>query len=249
MSARVTIGLQDLTLGYDRHPAVHHVTGEVKEAELLALVGPNGAGKSTLLKGIMGELAPLDGSIDLHGLDRHEIAYLPQQIDIDRSFPVTVFDCVAMGLWREIGIWRGIDARRKRAVATALATLGLLDFADRLIGSLSGGQFQRVLFARLLLQDARLILLDEPFRAVDTKTIADLILLIERWHKEGRTVIAALHDIEQVRAHFPQTLLLAREVVAWGPTQSALTPENLARAGQLSAAFDAEAEICAREPA
>lgn len=249
MSARVVISVRDLTLGYDRHPAVHHIIGEVKESELLALVGPNGAGKSTLLKGIMGELAPLDGSIDLHGLDRHEIAYLPQQIDIDRSFPVSVFDCVAMGLWREIGVWRGIDARRQRAVATALATLGLLDFADRLIGSLSGGQFQRVLFARLLLQDARLILLDEPFRAVDTKTIADLIALIERWHEEGRTVIAALHDIEHVRAHFPQTLLLAREVVAWGPTQSVLTPENQARAGQLSAAFDAEAEICEREPA
>ena len=226
MSARVAISLNNLTLGYDRHPAVHHVTGEVKEGELLALVGPNGAGKSTLLKGIMGELAPLDGSIDLHGLDRHEIAYLPQQIDIDRSFPVTVFDCVSMGLWREIGIWRGIDAQPKRAVAGALATLGLLDFADRVIGSLSGGQFQRVLFARLLLQDARLILLDEPFRAVDTKTIADLIVLIERWHEEGRTVIAALHDIEQVRTHFPQTLLIAREVVAWGPTQSVLTPEN-----------------------
>ena len=249
MSARIAIGLHDVTLGYDRHPAVHHVTGEVKEGELLALVGPNGAGKSTLLKGIMGELAPFEGSLDLHGLDRHEIAYLPQQIDIDRSFPVMVFDCVAMGLWREIGIWRGIDARRKRAVAAALATLGLLDFADRLIGSLSGGQFQRMLFARLLLQDARLILLDEPFRAVDAKTIADLIALIERWHEEGRTVIAALHDIEQVRAHFPQTLLLAREVVAWGPTRPALTPENLARAGQLSAAFDAEAEICEREPA
>jgi zinc/manganese transport system ATP-binding protein len=249
MSARVALSLDNLTLGYDRHPAVHHVIGKVKEGELLALVGPNGAGKSTLLKGIMGELAPLDGAIDLHGLDRHEIAYLPQQIDIDRSFPVTVFDCVSMGLWREIGIWRGIDARRKRTVAGALATLGLLDFANRLIGSLSGGQFQRVLFARLLLQDARLILLDEPFRAVDTKTIADLILLIERWHKEGRTVIAALHDIEQVRAHFPRTLLLAREVVAWGATQSVLTHENLARAGQLSAAFDAEAEICEREPA
>jgi zinc/manganese transport system ATP-binding protein len=249
MSARVAIGLHDLTLGYDRHPAVHHVTGEVKEGELLALVGPNGAGKSTLLKGIMGELAPLDGSIDLHGLDRHDIAYLPQQIDIDRSFPISVFDCVALGLWREIGIWRGIDARRKRAVTEALSTLGLVDFADRVIGQLSGGQFQRVLFARLLLQDARLILLDEPFRAVDTKTIADLIVLIERWHEEGRTVIAALHDIEQVRAHFPQTLLLAREVVAWGATQSVLAPENLARAGQLSAAFDAEAEICEREPA
>jgi len=246
MNGRPAIKFNDLTLGYDRHPAVHHVTGEVEEGELLALVGPNGAGKSTLLKGIMGELSPLDGSIDLDGLDRHEIAYLPQQIDIDRSFPVTVFDCVSMGLWREIGIWRGIDARRKPAVAGALSALGLLDFVDRVIGSLSGGQFQRVLFARLLLQDARLILLDEPFRAVDTKTIADLIVLIERWHKEGRTVIAALHDIEQVRAHFPKTLLLAREVVAWGPTRSMLTPENLARAGQLSAAFDAEAEICER---
>jgi zinc/manganese transport system ATP-binding protein len=249
MSPRAAISFNDLTLGYDRHPAVHHISGEVTDGELLALIGPNGAGKSTLLKGIMGELAPLGGSIELHGLDRHEIAYLPQQIDIDRSFPVTVFDCVSMGLWREIGIWRAIDARRKRAVADARATIGLLDFADRVIGSLSGGQFQRVLFARLLLQDARLILLDEPFRAVDTKTIADLIVLIERWHMEGRTVIAALHDIEQVRAHFPQSLLLAREVVAWGPTKSVLAPENLARAGRLSAAFDAEAEICEREPA
>jgi zinc/manganese transport system ATP-binding protein len=246
MSGGSAISLHDLTLGYDRHPAVHHITGEMAKGELLALVGPNGAGKSTLLKGIMGELGPLGGAIDLHELDRHEIAYLPQQIDIDRSFPVSVFDCVAMGLWREIGIWRGVNAQRKRAVAQALSTLGLLDFADRVIGSLSGGQFQRMLFARLLLQDARLILLDEPFRAVDARTIADLITLIERWHAEGRTVIAALHDIEQVRAYFPETLLLAREVVAWGPTSAVLTADNLSRAGRLCAAFDAEAEICER---
>ena len=96
------------------------------------------------------------------------------------------------------------------------------------MGALSGGQFQRVLFARLLLQDASLILLDEPFRAVDTKTIADLIALILRWHGEGRTVLAALHDMEQVRAYFPMTLLIAREVVAWGETRKVLTPANLA---------------------
>ena len=123
------IQLRDLTLGYDRHPAVHHVTGEVAQGELLALVGPNGAGKSTLLKGLMGEIKPLDGSIDLFGLSHRDIAYLPQQIDIDRSFPICVFDCTAMGLWREIGIWRGVDPAAKRKVADALTTLGILALA------------------------------------------------------------------------------------------------------------------------
>jgi zinc/manganese transport system ATP-binding protein len=243
------IMFRDLTLGYDRHPAVHHITGEVSRGELLAIVGPNGAGKSTLLKGIIGELKPLSGSLDLDGISKTDIAYLPQQIDIDRSFPISIFDCVAMGLWREIGVWRGVDGKRQAAVTRALATVGLVDLAARPVGALSGGQFQRVLFARLLLQDAALILLDEPFRAVDAKTVADLITLILRWHGEGRTVLAALHDIEQVRAHFPTTLLLAREVVAWGETRKVLTSANLAKSRQLTEAFDEHADICEREPA
>jgi zinc/manganese transport system ATP-binding protein len=243
------IMFRDLTLGYDRHPAVHHITGEVSRGELLAIVGPNGAGKSTLLKGIIGELKPLSGSIDRNGITKTDIAYLPQQIDIDRSFPISVFDCVAMGLWREIGAWRGVDRKREAEIARALATVGLVDLAARPVGALSGGQFQRVLFARLLLQDAALILLDEPFRAVDAKTVADLIALILRWHGEGRTVLAALHDIEQVRAHFSTTLLLAREVVAWGETRKVLTQANLAKSRQLTEAFDEHADICEREPA
>jgi zinc/manganese transport system ATP-binding protein len=242
-----SILFRDLTLGYDRHPAVHHIDGEVRRGELLAVVGPNGAGKSTLLKGIIGELQPLSGSLDLRGLRKSDIAYLPQQIEIDRSFPISVFDCVAMGLWRKIGAWRGLDARGNEDVARALATVGLQDLAGRPVGALSGGQFQRVLFARLLLQDAALILLDEPFRAVDTKTVADLIALILRWHGEGRTVLAALHDIEQVRAHFPLTLLLAREVVAWGETRKVLTPANLAKSRQLVEAFDEMAPVCERD--
>jgi zinc/manganese transport system ATP-binding protein len=241
------IVFRDLTLGYDRHPAVHHVTGEVQRGELLAIVGPNGAGKSTLLKGIMGELKPLGGSIDRDGLTKSDIAYLPQQIDIDRSFPISVFDCVAMGLWRKIGAWRGLDRVREAEVVRALATVGLQDLGHRPVGALSGGQFQRVLFARLLLQDASLILLDEPFRAVDTKTIADLIALILRWHAEGRTVLAALHDMEQVRAHFPMTLLIAREVVAWGETRQVLTAANLLKSRQLVEAFDEHASICDRD--
>ncbi len=238
---------RDLTLGYDRHPAVHHINGAVERGELLAIVGPNGAGKSTLLKGIIGELKPLSGSLMCEGLKKSDIAYLPQQIEIDRNFPISVFDCVAMGLWREIGAWRGFDERRNSDVTSALATVGLKDLATRPVGALSGGQFQRVLFARLLLQDAALILLDEPFRAVDTKTVADLIALILHWHAEGRTVLAALHDIDQVRAHFPTTLLLAREVVAWSETRKVLTPANLAKSRQLVEAFDEHAAVCERE--
>jgi zinc/manganese transport system ATP-binding protein len=243
------IVFHDLTLGYDRHPAVHHITGEVRRGELLAVVGPNGAGKSTLLKGIMGEIKPLGGINDLDGLKKSDIAYLPQRIEIDGSCPISVFDCVAMGLWRKIGAWRGLDPAREAEVVHALATVGLHDLRGRPVGALSGGQFQRVLFARLLLQDASLILLDEPFRAVDSKTVADLIRLILRWHGEGRTVLAALHDLEQVRAYFPSTLLLAREVVAWGETGTALTPANLAKSRQLVEAFDEDAEICARDEA
>lgn len=241
------IRFRDLTLGYDRHPAVHHITGEIARGELLAIVGPNGAGKSTLLKAIVGELKPLSGSLDLDGLTRRDIAYLPQVIEIDRSFPISVFDCVAMGLWRKIGAWRGLGRRGREEVVRALDTVGMVDLADRSVGALSGGQFQRVLFARLLLQDAAVILLDEPFRAIDTKTVAELIALILRWRGEGRTVLAALHDMDQVRAHFPQTLILAREVVAWGDTKKVLTPAILAKSRQLTEAFDAHAHVCERD--
>jgi zinc/manganese transport system ATP-binding protein len=241
------IRFDNLTLGYDRHPAVHHITGEVARGELLAIVGPNGAGKSTLLKGIVGELKPLGGRLDLDGLSKRDIAYLPQVIEIDRSFPISVFDCVAMGLWREIGAFRGLETSWEQEVVRALDTVGLVELANRTVGSLSGGQFQRVLFARLLLQDAAVILLDEPFRAIDTKTVHELIRLIQRWHREGRTVLAALHDIEQVRAYFPRTLLLAREVVAWGDTRDVLTRANLAKSRQISEAFDEHAAVCERE--
>jgi len=242
----IAIAFENLTLGYERHPAVHHLTGEIRRGELVALVGPNGAGKSTLLKGIMGELKPLGGTLRLHAGHVREIAYLPQQIDVDRSFPISVFDCVAMGLWHDIGIWGGIGAAGKRAVLDALAAVGLEDFDQRLVGSLSGGQFQRVLFARLLLQNAAIILLDEPFRAVDSKTVDDLIALILRWHAEGRTIVAALHDLDQVRSYFPRTMVLARELVAWGDSNAVLSPDILKRARTLCEAWDDDAAVCER---
>jgi zinc/manganese transport system ATP-binding protein len=246
VTAAAILAFEDLTLGYDRHPAVHHLDGAVSRGELLAVVGPNGAGKSTLLKGIVGLLRPLDGAIRLQGISRDQVAYLPQQAEVDRSFPIAVFDFVAMGLWRTLGALRGLTARGRDRVADALAAVGLTGFERRPIGSLSGGQMQRLLFARLLLQDAPLILLDEPFTAIDAKTAADLLWLVRRWHGEQRTILAVLHDLDQVRGHFPHALLLAREAVAWGPTADVLTPVNLTRARTLCEAWDEAAALCLR---
>jgi len=236
---------RNLTLGYERHPAVHHLDGEVETGALVAVIGPNGAGKSTLFKGIVGALKPLAGGIERDGLDPRDIAYLPQVAEIDRSFPINVYDVVAMGLWRTKGAFGGIGGKDHHAIEAAIAAVGLTGFEQRAIGTLSGGQTQRMLFARLLLQDARVIVLDEPFTAVDAKTSADLLDLVRQWHRERRTVLAALHDIELVRANFPQVLLLAREPVAWGATREVLTAENLAKARRMCEAFDEYAEACA----
>ncbi len=246
-SAVPAIRLDDLTLGYDRHPAVHHVSGEIAQGSLTAIVGPNGAGKSTLLKGISGALSPLDGGLTLSKGKR--LAYLPQSADLDRSFPIHVYDLVAMGLWGQAGIFGRIGLGAKGKVEAAIAAVGLTGFERRPIGALSGGQMQRALFARLLLQDADIILLDEPFTAIDARTTADLLALVQRWHGENRTVVAVLHDIETVRRAFPQTLLLARETVAWGATADVLTADNLLRARRMVEAFDSHAAPCERAAA
>jgi zinc/manganese transport system ATP-binding protein len=236
---------RDLTLGYDRHPAVHHLDGTVAAGALIAVVGPNGAGKSTLFKGIAGVLRPLAGAIERGGLSAQDIAYLPQAAEIDRSFPINVYDMVAMGLWRRTGLFGGVGRSARDRIERAIAAVGLTGFEGRAIGTLSGGQMQRLLFARLLLQDAYVIVLDEPFNAVDAKTSADLFDLVKRWHGEQRTVLTAMHDIDFVRTNFPETLLLAREPVAWGNTGEVLTAENLLTARRMCEAFDEHAVECA----
>ncbi len=242
----VALQLNDVTLGYERHPAVHHLTGSIARGELLAICGPNGAGKSTLLKALSGALEPLGGQLAWQDCTARDIAFLPQMVEIDRSFPITVFDMVAMGDWQRSGLFGSIGRRAKQATFDAIARVGLTGLEDRLIGTLSGGQMQRMLFARLVMQDAAILLLDEPFTALDANTTEDLLDLIAQWHQQGRTVIAVLHDFDLVRQHFPRTLLLARECVAWGDTQETLSALNLAQARHMVEAFDRDAMICAR---
>jgi zinc/manganese transport system ATP-binding protein len=214
---------------------------------LTAVIGPNGSGKSTLLKSIVG-LLPIEGGRAGGALTvapaRERIAYLPQVADIDRSFPIDVRDCVLLGCWGSTQAWGAVSRAMLERVDAALCAVGLEGFERRAIGSLSSGQLQRVMFARMLVQDAELILLDEPFNAVDAKTTAALLALVRQWHQQQRTVIAVLHDDSLVRQYFPQTLLLARELVGWGATAEVLTEPHLQRARAMAEAWDEAAERC-----
>ncbi|WP_378943265.1 zinc ABC transporter ATP-binding protein AztA [Mesorhizobium sp. ANAO-SY3R2] len=233
---------KDLTLGYNSHPAVHHLSGAVKTGSLTAVVGANGSGKSTLMKGIVGVLKPMAGTCTITPGKR--IAYLPQQSELDRSFPARVIDLVSLGLWPKRGLLGRYRSEDREAIRHALKAVGLEGFEKRAIDTLSGGQLQRALFARVLLQDADVILLDEPFNAVDAKTVGDLIDLIKHWQGEKRTVMVVAHDLELVRAHFPRTLLLARRPVAWGETLQTLHPQNLAKARRFDEAWHDDAPWC-----
>lgn len=236
------IRVSDLTVCHARRPAVHHLSGRFAPGSLTAVVGPNGAGKSTLLRALAGLHPAQSGRIE--GVGR--IALLPQQSTIDRTFPLFCLDTVLFGLWAEAGPFRALPRDTRARAEAALAAVGLRGFERRPVGSVSSGQFQRVLFARLLLQDAPVVLLDEPFNAVDARTAADLLAMVRRWHGEGRTVVAVLHDLDLVRDEFPETLLLARDCLGWGPTAEVLTAANRLRARSMAEGWTAGAEECGR---
>ena len=242
-AASPVVTLRNLTVSYRQHPALHHISGSFAPGSLTAVIGPNGSGKSTLLKSLAG-LLPLEPHSRVERAPGLRLAYLPQQSELDHSFPLDVRDCVLMGLWAQTGAFGRATAAMLARVDAALEAVGLQGFERRPVGTLSSGQLQRALFARLLVQDADLILLDEPFNAVDSKTTAGLLTLVQQWHRQGRTVIAVLHDDAQVREHFPQTLLLARECIAWGVTAEVLTEANLQRARAMAEAWDETAAIC-----
>ncbi|MFC0268173.1 metal ABC transporter ATP-binding protein [Kushneria aurantia] len=244
-SAPAPIRLDNVTLTYQRHPAVHHLSGCFEPGSLTAVIGPNGAGKSTLIKALAGSMVVGEGHIDRGGLSPRHYGYLPQAAEVDRSFPLSVFDTVAMGDWHRLGLFGGMKKGDVARVLAALDDVGLAGFEQRRISELSAGQFQRVLFARLMLQDAPVILLDEPFNAIDERTTQDLLQLIQRWHGQGRTLIAVLHDLRQVRRHFPQTLLLAREPIAWGETAWVIDDDALSRANMMTEHWQENAPSCA----
>jgi zinc/manganese transport system ATP-binding protein len=223
------IDVRNLSVRLGGRMALDGITGRFEPGSLTAVVGPNGAGKSTLLNVLAGLTRPHRGEVVCAARGRNRIAYLQQQSDLDRDYPVTVSEIVSLGLWRHFGAFRAPAPAFAERIAEAVDTVGLTDLTARRIAELSVGQMRRAFFARLLLLDAEVILLDEPFAAIDTRTVEVLLTLMARWHEDRRTVIAVVHDLDQVRAHFPSTLILARTLIAWGETSSVLTDANLAK--------------------
>jgi zinc/manganese transport system ATP-binding protein len=238
------IAVCNLTVAYNRHPAVHHLTGNFGVGSLTALCGPNGGGKSSLLKAIVG-LAPIvSGHVDIAGDRKRSIAYLPQVVEVDRGFPLKVLDVADLGHWRRSGAFGRLTAAHRQQSLAALASVGLQGLEHRPIEALSVGQFQRLLFARLIVEDAPIILLDEPFNAIDQRTTEDLLRLIVGWSKQGRTVVAAIHDLDMARRAFPEALLIAREPIAWGAAHEVLNDANLGRARNLAEGWLENAPVC-----
>jgi zinc/manganese transport system ATP-binding protein len=220
MEADGRVLLRDVTVRYGRRIALEAVSGEFVSGSLTAVVGANGAGKSTLLAAIAGVVRLAGGVVNRAELQR--LAYLPQLAAIDRGYPLTVAELIALGGWREFGAFRSPGAALRARAAAAAETVGLAGQLGRPTGEISVGELQRALFARLILQDAAVILLDEPFAAVDAQTMSVLLDQVTRWHQEGRTVIAVLHDLDLVQTRFPSTLVLARRCLAWDKTEVAL---------------------------
>ena len=215
------------------HTALRDATFAIPGNTIAALVGVNGSGKSTLFKTIMGFLRAAQGEISILGLSveealrRNLVAYVPQSEDVDWNFPVLVEDVVMMGRYGHMGFLRIPRTRDHKAVADALARVGMADFRKRQIGELSGGQKKRVFLARALAQEGRVILLDEPFTGVDITTEEAIIALLRSLRDEGRVMLVSTHDLGSIPEYCDQAVLLNGTVLAYGPTERTFTRENL----------------------
>ena len=223
-----------LRLGYRDVPVVQHVSFALARGDVLAVVGHNGSGKSTLIKTLLGALPPLAGELSWPEGRPKTIAYLGQRTEFDNRFPIRVRDLAAMGAWSGLGFLGRVDNACQARITSALERTGTAEIADMPLHQLSAGQLQRALFARTMVQDAPLILLDEPFTAVDQTTEAELLTLIDDWAAEGRAVMLVLHDLSAVLQHCNSALLLGNGQARFGAPRETLTPHNLVDHGYMS---------------
>lgn len=210
--------LENVSVSYGPHKALENISGTFQAGSLTAVAGPNGAGKSSLLKLIAGLVRPRKGRITLAPEMRDKIGYLPQSSAIARDYPLSVMQTVCIGFWPELGDIAAISSSHKKRALKALEQVDLAQMKDRQIGMLSGGQFQKLLFARLYLQDPQILLLDEPFASLDGETTARLIGILLDWHKKGKTIICVLHDLLLIKKYFPDSFLLAGKCLGTGHT-------------------------------
>ncbi|CAA0093006.1 Vitamin B12 import ATP-binding protein BtuD [Starkeya nomas] len=230
------LAVRDVAVTYrNGHTALRDASFEIPTGTITALVGVNGSGKSTLFKAIMGFVRVARGTISILGRSVDEalrsnlVAYVPQAEEVDWNFPVLVEDVVMMGRYGHMGLLRIPRAADRAAVDTALARVNMGEFRKRQIGELSGGQKKRVFLARALAQDAKVILLDEPFTGVDVKTEDAIIALLKALRAEGRVMLVSTHNLGSVPEFCDRTVLIKGTVLAYGPTAETFTEANLER--------------------
>ncbi len=224
------IEMKNLSVSYQGQLALEPTSLTIKGPTITGIIGPNGAGKSTLIKGMLG-IVESEGQtfLDRKPMKQElsKIAYVEQKIHIDYNFPIKVKECVSLGLYPKIKLFQRLKASDWEKVARALKIVGLEDFAERQISQLSGGQFQRVLIARCLVQEAKYIFLDEPFVGIDSVSEEIIMKTLRQLRKDGKTILIVHHDLGKVVAYFDQVLLLNKKVVAFGSTESTFTKENM----------------------
>jgi ABC-type Mn2+/Zn2+ transport system ATPase subunit len=220
--AEVLAKTRDLAAGYGRQPAIEEVSFEVDSGQRVALLGPNGGGKTTLLRALLGELRPLRGTVEVRG----RAATVAQTERSRLDFPVSALDVALMGALPRLPWWRRPGHEDRRAALAALERVGVAARAMDTFGDLSGGQRQRVLIARGLVQDAQLLLLDEPFSGLDVPAAKGLESLIAELAAEGRGIVIATHDLAQAR-RWDEVLCLNKRQVAFGNPEAILDREVL----------------------
>jgi zinc/manganese transport system ATP-binding protein len=235
----MSIVCKNLTISFNRHPIIHHLNCEFKMNTSTAIIGSNGAGKSTLLKALIGLISPESGSIELSSITNQDISYLPQINDLDLSMPLTVEDLVLIGSWHNIGLFHKPKSDYLSQINYALNEVGLYNFNKKYINELSSGQLQRVLFARIILQNSKIVILDEPFNAIDNETTNDLLKLLKKWEtKYQKTVITVLHDMKQVKDYFNYTLFLSKKLAVYDTTQNIFNNAKISLTNGLNINYD-----------
>ncbi|MFD2627450.1 metal ABC transporter ATP-binding protein [Oceanobacillus kapialis] len=223
--------VSNLTVSYDKKPVLEKVAFTVPEGSITGIIGPNGAGKSTLIKSILRLLPTISGDVQVLGKpyakQKKVIGYVPQRSEVDWDFPTNALDVVLMGRYRHIGMFKRAGKKEIAWARTCLQKVGMLEYADRQISQLSGGQQQRVFLARALAQNAKVYFMDEPFSGVDAATEKAIIKLMKEWKEEGKTVVVVHHDLQTVEDYFDHVLLLNKQPIQFGETQTVFTLENL----------------------
>lgn len=233
----IDVVVDDITIAYNNgHIAVHDASFRLTPGTISALVGVNGSGKSTLFKAIMGFITPAKGLVQIGGKpvraaqQANLVAYVPQSEEVDWTFPVSVWDVALMGRYGHMNFLRRARPEDRRITEESLRRVGMWDFRDRQIGELSGGQKKRVFLARALAQEARVILLDEPFTGVDVKTEAAIIALLRELREAGHIMLVSTHNLGAVPEFCDHAVIINRTVLAAGPLDAVFTEANLKRA-------------------